>query len=522
MKKFSFLGKVLLVGLFVMTFNQSCTDLEEELFSEVTPENFFQTDEEFISSLGAAYASLYGYMGCCNYYAMQEVTSDAMVVPTRGQDWFDGGVWQRLHLHTYNSEDDRVKEGWNFLFGGINTCNRLIFQFEEAGNPVGTAFISEIKALRAMMYYFLLDLYGNIPIVDQFDVPDGFAPPTESRADVYAFVETEMTSALPDLSKDVNQSTYGRMNYYAAQAVLTKLYLNAEVYTGTAQWQKAADAAFEIIDSRNFNLTGDYFENFNTSNEGSSEFIFAIPYDQVFAQGFNMPQMTLHYGSQATYDLQAQPWNGFCTVQEFYDSYEDHDLRKGVPNTNAGPSGVRGNFLVGPQFESDGVTQVEDSGAEDDDPDGPGLNFQSEINELGPNALRQAGARVGKYEFALGATPDLSNDFAVFRYADILLCRAEALWRMDNSDMEALMLVNSIRTRAGVDPFMTLTAENILAERGREMFAEAWRRSDQIRFGTYNDAWWEKPADPSDHVNIFPVPKEQLDANPNLSQNPGY
>lgn len=522
MKKFSFLGKAFLVGLLVITASQSCTNLDEELFSEVTPDEFFQTDEEFISSLGAAYASLYGYMGCCNYFANQEVTSDAMVVPTRGQDWFDGGVWQRLHLHTYNSEDDRVREPWNFLFGGVNTCNRLIFQFEQSGNEVGIAFISEIRALRAMMYYFLLDLYGNVPIVDKFDVPDGFAPPNNTRAEVYEFIETEITTVLDVLSKSVDASTYGRMNFYAAQAVLAKLYLNAEVYTGTAQWQKAADAALAIMDSREFSLTSDYFENFNTNNEGSSEFIFAIPYDQVFATGFNIHQMTLHYGSQASYDLQAQPWNGFCTVQEFYDSYEDTDLRKGQPNTDAGPSTVRGNFLVGPQFASDGVTRIEDSGAEDADPDGPGLNFQAEINELGPNTLRQAGARVGKYEFANGATPDLSNDFPMFRYADILLVRAEALWRMDSGDMEALMLVNMIRQRAGVDAFTELTAENLLAERGREMFAEAWRRSDQIRFGTYNDAWWGKDADPSDHVNLFPIPKEQLDANTNLMQNPGY
>ena len=115
----------------------------------------------------------------------------------------------------------------------------------------------------------------------------------------------------------------------------------------------------------------------------------------------------------------------------------------------------------------------------------------------------------------------MNNDFAIFRYADVLLMKAEARWRLNPGDGEALMLVNQIRARAGLEPFVTLTAENLLAERGREFFAEAMRRSDLIRFGKWGEPWWEKDA--SDPIReIFPIPEVQLQENPNLRQNPGY
>jgi hypothetical protein len=135
--------------------------------------------------------------------------------------------------------------------------------------------------------------------------------------------------------------------------------------------------------------------------------------------------------------------------------------------------------------------------------------------------LRQAGARINKYQFELGATENMNNDLPIFRYGDILMVKAEALWRLNAGNAEALALVNQIRMRAEVDPYTELTAENLLAERGREVFAEGYRRQDLIRFGKYNDTWWEKPvSDPS--KNIFPIPQEQLNSNSNLTQNPGY
>ena len=505
MSKLFFISRSLFLGLFLVVFTQSCTDLDEELFDQVTTDSFFQSDEEFISALGQSYTTLYGFMG--DYFAAQEVSTDEMVVPTRGADWDDGGHWRRLHQHQYNADDPIIGGAWNFGFGGINTCNRLIFQFESLNNPSATAFIGELKVLRAMYYFFLLDVYGNVPLVTDFDVPLDFAPSTTSRAEIYAFIDQEIRDNIGGLTRDVGGAAYGRMNYWAAKTLQAKLWMNAEVYTGTPQWQAAADATAEIINSGRFSLTGNFFDNFITANEGSSEFIFAIPYDQVFAQGHNLVMRTLHYGSQATYNLTAQPWNGYSSVQEFYESFGEDDAR-------------RESFLVGPQFAANGDPII-DSGTEPNDPDGDQLTFTPEINELGPNALRQAGARIGKYEFALGSTQHMSNDFAIFRYGDVLLMRAEALFRLGQTGGEALDLVNQIRSRAGAAAFTELTEENLLAERGRELFAEAWRRNDLIRFGRYNDAWRFKPAsDPT--KNIMPIPAGQIDANKNLTQNPGY
>ncbi|MCB0847262.1 MAG: RagB/SusD family nutrient uptake outer membrane protein, partial [Bacteroidetes bacterium] len=256
-----------------------------------------------------------------------------------------------------------------------------------------------------------------------------------------------------------------------------------------------------------FNLATDYFENFNRTNALSPEMILAIPYDEIKAQGFNIHMMTLHYASQATYNLQAQPWNGFCSLQEFYESFDSADARKN-------------SFIVGPQYAKDG-TRLEDPGADNQDPDGPPITFTPEINSIGLNTYRQAGARIGKYEVYEGAGQDLDNDFPIFRYGEILLDKAEALWRLDPANSEALMLVNLFRKRANVPEFTQLNAENLLAERGRELAFETKRRTDLIRFGKYGDPWDFKDAsDPC--KTLFPIPQSQLEAGSNLKQNPCY
>ncbi len=520
MKKKNIYLKIIMVALFTFAIMPSCTDLDEEVFSQVTADNFFQSEEELISALGAAYTSLYGYMGAGNFWGANEVTSDELTVPTRGSGWGDGGHWVRGHTHTWNPNDPMINDPWNFLFGGVNSCNRLIFQFEELQNPLTDPFIAELKALRAVYYLWLLDMYGNVPIVTSFADADP-TPVNNSRAEVFAFVESELLGSLNDVSDKVDGTTYGRVNQMVVQTALGRLYLNAEVYTGTEQWGKANDALDEVILSEHFSLEGNYFANFNTDNGGSSETIFAIPYNSVFAAGMNIVMMTLPGPLQATYSLPVTPWNGHCAIEDFYNTYEDTDLRKGEPGTEAGPSTVRGNFIVGAQWDESGTVRIEDAGFEPGDADGAPMTMRPGINELEPNALREHGARIGKWEIESGSQQEMNNDVAIFRYADVLLMKAEALWRQDAGDAEALDLVNQIRARAGVDPFTQLTADNLLAERGREMWVEAVRRSDQIRFGTWGDAWWEKPI--SDETKeLFPIPGSQIDANPNLTQNPGY
>ena len=339
---------------------------------------------------------------------------------------------------------------------------------------------------------------------------------------MYAFLDSELTTNVPLLTKE---KTYGRLTYWAGKAIQGKLYLNAAVYTGTPQYDKAIAALDEIINSGKFSLESKYFDIFKASNNGSSEHIWAVPFDRAYVQGFNLPQMTLHYGSQDTYKLQQQPWNGYCSLEEFYNSYDPADKRR------------KNNFIVGPQFAADGTTPILDASYEKTqvagdpnstiDPDGAPLNFTPKVNEFLPNTLRQAGARLGKFEFAIGATPNLDNDFPVFRLGAVLLDKAEALYRKNNNwaDPTALALVNQMAARNGVT-YAGLTADDFLAERGRELMTEAWRRNDLIRFGKYSKVWFGKPnVDPA-YINLFPVPLSQITATAGtatpLKQNPGY
>lgn len=526
-----------MVGLGLTFFSQSCTDLEEELYSEVTADNFFKTDQEFIAALGQAYSSFGGIGNHSNLWSINEIASDELVVTTKGGDWYDGGVLLQLHQHEFAPNNGFFNNAWGFMYGGVNTCNRLIFQFEQlaAGDPskaeASGKFISELRAIRALWYYWLLDSFGNVPLVTSFAVAEGAgSPPNTPRASIYSFVESELNAVMDDLPVAKDASTYGRMTRWVALSILTKMYLNAEVYTGTAQWQKAIDAAQEIVDDGPFSLEGTYRNNFLINNQNSTENIFVYPYDKVFAGGFNWPMMTFHYASQTVYRFTDQPWNGYSVVEEFYNSYVD-------PAKNPGPQGpvwkglataqVDGtvderlsNFVVGPQYNPDG-SRATDPGFDSSDPDGAPLTFTPQINEIYPNGWRQGGARIGKYEVEVGGTANMSNDFVVFRLGDIVLSLAEAKWRLNAGDAEALSLVNQIRERAGVDPFGSLTADNLLAERGREMFAEMTRRQDLIRFDRWDDAWWEKDVSDAKY-KLFPIPQQQLDSNDNLVQNPGY
>ncbi len=535
-------------------FLAACTDLVEPVDSEVTADNFFQTDEQFISALGDAYSALTQVGGGGSPAQLNEATTDEIIVPARGQDWSEGGFWFRINSHRWTPGDGTFDGFWQAYFSGVNNANRLIFQFESAvesgsADPDQAAtFISELEAMRAFYYYWLLDAFGNVPIVTSFTEadPNPSQPSSnfqEGRQQVFNFVEQELLDNIDNLSTDA-RSTYGRMNKYVARMTLAKLYMNAEVYTGTARWNDALAQLNEIINSGQYSLAANYHDNFAVQNEGSPENIFVVPYDRVFLTGFNLNMMTFHYGSQNTYNFQNQPWNGWSATQKIYESVID-------PEQNPGPQGEvwgtqptadddglerrqgtldarLGNFVVGPQFTAAGE-RITDSGVFSAfDLNGPPLTFTPAVNDLEAVACRQCGARIGKYQFEMGIGPDMSNDFVIFRYADVLLMKAEALWRQNPGDGEALALVNQIRTRSGVDPFASLDADKLLAERGRELFWEQVRRQDLIRFEgveggqtRYNDPWQFKPVSES-FRNVAPIPSNQLQTNPNLVQNPGY
>lgn len=509
--------KIFLAAILIIGTQQSCTKLDETVYSDLTGDKFFENPENLIFAFGGAYTNLYQLVG--HKYGMvgMDAGTDMMVVPQRGGDWLDGGEWHRFHWQTWTPSEGYVSRWWTTIYNGINTCNLLIFQFNALEDPETTApAVSELRALRALYYYWLVDLYGNVPLVTEFPIPAGFKPETRPRKEVYDFVESELIDVMPDLPKQTGLPYFGRMTYYAAQMVLAKLYLNAEVYTGTAQWEKALNACDSVM-TGGFSLTADFFANFVEDATSSPEYIFGLHFDQVEAPAFEIHLFSLHYSLASRFQFEDACWNGISIQESIYNSFEEGDIR-------------RNGLLSGQQFFDDG-TPVEDASYEKFDPtnptkpidpDGAPLNLTPEINMLQPNCLRQAGCRVAKFPFIAGSDRYTSNDFPIFRYADLLLMKAELIMRSGGATGDALNLVNEVRARASAPALSELTYEILLAERARELYAEGHRRSDMIRFGTYLEPRWEKPDVSPSHVTIWPVPESQILANENLVQNPGY
>ena len=532
----------------------SCLDTDETINSQVTPNQFFQNDRQFVSALGEAYTILgtgsggaAGLGGNEGYTSIQEVTSDEMVITRKGPDWFDGGNWIRLHRHKFRTDEGQINNAWIHMFGGVNSTNRLISQFEtllDEGNAdpeLAQSFIAELKSLRSYYYLQLLDTFGNVPIIEQFDESVA-EPATNSRQEVFEFVENTLISNVDLLSTDV-QDTYGRVNKFVAHMMLAKLYLNAEEYIGEPKWEEALEQ-IELVEDGGYSLAPNFLSNFSSNNSGSPEIIFAVPYDRSQLRGFQWHLMTLQQGGQQIFDLQQQPWNGYSTLSEFYNMYIDPELNPGPEGEVIGldgrpTQGTRddrlGGFLVGLQVVGGDTVKDASFDLTNDENDeergtvdpGPPLRHIPRIDELEPNGNRERGARITKYEFEAGINQNMNNDFVIYRFADVLLMKAEVLYRLGRED-EALPYINQVRSRAGVTDFTDLTLDKILEERGREFIYENLRRQDLIRFDgkeggktRFNDPWRFKDESPA-FRNLFPIPQEQLEANPNLEQNPGY
>lgn len=503
----------------------SCTDLDEEIKGDFTkdfdPANPGVGVKNNVNratpndGLADAFTRLLnGTANHGSYFSVTEISTDEAVITQKGGDWFDGGIWLNMHKHTFSSSSGGINGAWGDTYGGIFQCNSLL-----ATGGLSDASIAQVRTLRAYFYWRLLDLFGNVKIA----VTPGVDVPQSTRSEVFDFVESELLAAIPDLPS--GKAEYGRTSQGAAYALLSRLYLNAGVYKGAGNemWQETIDAADMVINSGTYDLASSYKNLFapdNAQDKGgdvvkvSDENIFIVPFDEATGTGMNIAQMTLHYPSQLTFRLQEQPWNGYSTLEEFYNSYEDDDLRKA------------NNFIAGPQVDLNG-NPILDLAFDQNDPDGAPINYTPAINQLAPNGSRQAGARLGKYSFKLGQGQHMDNDFPLLRYAEVLLNKAEALARLNGfGDGTALNLVNQIRTRAGVDSFGSMTEGDLLAERGRELFLESLRRTDLIRFGAWGDAWWEKPAHSNPNLNLFAIPLEQINASASedfpLVQNPGY
>ncbi|MDR1527253.1 MAG: RagB/SusD family nutrient uptake outer membrane protein [Dysgonamonadaceae bacterium] len=488
----------------------SCDDLSETLYDRVQSSDYGKTAGEIETIVGRAYSSLRGgasdgvnfYPTCEFVFFMTSVASDECVIPTRiGGDWYDGGVYLDIHKHTWKPDNPKIWAAWKYYYNGISSCNSIIYQVEQSGLDPVTArpIYAELKGLRAYYYYKLLDIYGNVPLDTTYVIdPAQGLPGTSSRAEVYRFVESELSNNIDYLP----ENAYGRFTKNAANLLLARLYLNSEVYTGQPRWQDCLNVCNKISGA----LEADYYASFKTANEKSAEIIFAIPYDgKMGTVGNYMASMTYHYEQKwALSAVGNYQWcgNGICAQPGLYSAFDANDIR-------------RKSVLIGPQIDlRTGSTIIMPAS-------GNPLDYTEEIDDIN-NAAQNCGGRLAKYEDKAGDAWERDYDMVLMRYAEVLMMQAECYVRL-NDPTSARPLVEQIRKRAGLDTPETIDLQLINDELRREFVFEDHRRTDNIRFGDFFGEWWEKLADATDkHTGIFPIPAQEIAKNKKLIQNPEY
>ena len=521
----------------------SCTKLEDTNYSTIVAEDFNATPDDVAALIGSGYIAWRNTFLLWNGgWRSQEVSADEIVIPARPNGWVDGGIYKRIHEHTWTPDDDEVYQGWYRTYAGITNCNKLLFQIESDVIPLSgddkEQAIAEVRTLRASYYYILLDMYGNVPLSISFDVPEGYVPEQNSRQEVYNFVIDEITESLPNLNESSGQDMYGRFNKWAAYTLLAKIYLNAEVYTETPQWQECLEACQKVIDSQNYILESDQKNVFVTENQNSKEIIFALAIDENYTtewNTFDIHMQSLQPSNQATFDLMSTPWGGMCAIPQFISTFDLDDER------------LTDNFIYGQQYSSSGDPLNCTLGELAGQP----LAYVNEIPSI-DNSQEIHGYRFGKFEIAKGTSNILNNDFPIFRYADVLMMKAECLLRTGHAD-EAAAIVSNVRERAftlnpekatvtgaqllegstydyGLRNENTTTDEGgsdivygrFLDELAWEFNQEGRRRQDMIRFGVFDTKSWFSHSPNGNYREIYPIPQAALNSNTNLVQNPGY
>lgn len=508
-KKYNMIRTKYIFYLFVLgLFVASCTNLNEELYDKVEADNYGNTPREIETIVGRAYASLRGYSDNSDggthcfpaseyVYFLHEIPSDECVLPTRvGGDWFDGGQYLELQRHNWKPTNKVIWSAWKYCFAGVSSVNAVIYQVNKSSlsDEAKNNIFAELRALRAYYYSQLLDLFGNVPLVTDYE--DLELPKNSTRTEVYNFIENELVEVIDLLP----HTGYGRMTKNAGYTLLARLYLNSEVYINQERWQDCIDACDKVSGQ----LEPNYFANFSTDNHLSNEIIFSIPYDnKAGTLGNYMASMTFHYEQKYAFSATANyPWcgNGMCGMPGLYSSYEEEDIR-------------RNSLLIGDQINlATGSVIIMPASGEP-------LTYTDEISNI-EDALQNEGVRLMKYEVNDGDSWERDNDLVVMRYAEILMMKAECYVRLGMPGT-ARPLVEQVRSRVGLSTPDNVDLDFINQELKREFVFEFHRRTDNIRFGDFFNPWWEKGST-DDYRKIFPIPAPELDKNANLVQNPNY
>jgi len=559
MRKIFINTAILTVSLFSMT---GCFNLDEEVYSEITQASFTPTEQDVASLLASAYADLPFFFDWQGLFDAMEEPADVIITPVRPNGWDDGGTYQRMHKHTWSTEEWQPWNVYQSAFTAINSCNRVLDQIKADELPLGEAkdaTIAELRALRALLYSILLDSHGNVPIVTAFTAE---IPEYKTRAEVYDFVVGELKEVIAGglLSKEKSAATYTRMGYWAAEMTLMRVYLNAEVYVNAAAYDKALALAEDIIKNGPYTLSTSFSDNFLTDLDYTNpEVIFAIPYDNKYkAGGHVFSQNAKWYPpvSKKYFGWSYQCWGGSCANPQFVNSYQPGDTRKEL------------TWMYGPAEAGGEIVWTN-------------LNYLPSLtskNDKGESMTSiDFGLRQIKYEPDVETDFYWGNDFPWFRLSEAYLTKAECLLRLKTREDEAVTAVNAVRARVappitladlqgdtkvkyGKVPWGALTYDmwtqcnsnhdwssvvaeleasqtpvqsgqdasvvylgGIYDEWGWEFALEGLRRQQMIRFGTYSTKnWFNHDAVTDGHTAIFPIPDEVLNANDKLRQNPGY
>ena len=527
-------------------------DLKETVYSELITDNFYNNKNEVISAVlrpythASAWATPSGQDG---WYRPSELSADMLAWPTKGRHGEDGGKWKRLHYHNWLVDDGPLNNAWSLMYWGMGLCNDPIENLEKRSiEAMGItqvekdAYIAELKLFRAFHYLKLMDLFGNIPIVTQVGIPA--KPATRPRAEVFAFIEKEILENI-DKAPKLSRSMLGRMTQAGGYAMLVELYLNAEVWTGTARWDECIAAANKLINNEAGGQNGammldqNITDQFKSTNDLSKEVIFAIAYEFRIANSQPAwPSEFFHFQQGPIYGGARNGNNGIVMVPGNYNRYESTDLRKSSW------------LLAGPQVRFDnGQPALAVGGNEYSDQQ---INFVDEIRRARANSTvsnmsegeENSGVRFNKYKLGNNVAGSVNGvavpidpnyncpDWNIYRLTWIYFAKAEAIMRKNGGapSAEAVQLINDSKRRAFTAAEWTtkayttgtLTLDELLNERAREFVFEGFRRDDLIRFGRFHTAtWWDhQPSAP--FRQLFPIPQIQRTLNENLTQNPGY
>lgn len=533
------LYKLIIPALLIIVFG-ACHKLDVPLTTQLTPDVFPQNDAQFVQTMGPSYATLRGNFNI-DYFFMQVHSTDEAIMPARGGNWYDNQNYRMLHYHDWTRDHGFTNATWTWLSRLIGTTNQSLSILEET-MPAGASkegYLAELKVVRALAYFMMMDLFGNIPIYSTYG---DFAPKANStRTDVFNFIEQEVKAALPNLNPATGTATYGRANKYTAFALLAKMYLNAQYYTGTQRYNDCIAISDSIINSGRFSLEprNTYLRMFYLNNGPQTrEFIFAIPNDPaaIARPGTNGFMYHARYdvprSMRTKYSLPYTTEGPRSTLPEFYAHFND-------------PNDIRNQqWLTGLQYFHNGNPVIVTTTKKGYDHKYAGSDgsapFSYHVN-LTPNIeLRQSVATfdVGNdeigwnmgyrnikfYPDSISISRNQNNDVPVFRYSDIILMKAEAILRGGNATLghTAVSLVNQIKAqRTTSAPLAAINLDELYAERCREFVMETWHRNDMIRFGKYEGKWGFK-IDANVNKRIFPIPTGAFAVNPLLVQNPGY